>query len=289
MKGVSFQTREGLLIQDNGTWAEAAPLFGFSREDLGSVIEGLRDRSPERSPSLQFALESLKRPLSGCRVPVNALLLGSSSDVVTAARQLAMSACQAVKLKVGRESNSDKDAEIVRQVRAILRPNQKLRLDANRAWDFSAAQRFLDLVTGCDIEYIEEPLRDPSQLETLSVNTNVPYALDETLATPCDLNRFPSAAALIVKPTIIGGIDRVKQLSKLGKPLVFSGAFESGVGIARIADLGARYAAETPLGLDTYTWLAEDVLTDRLALEQWQLSVPQELSIRTSQLEEIQL
>ncbi len=50
--------------------------------------------------------------------------------------------------------------------------------------------------------------------------------------------------------------------------MVLSGAYESGVGTAAIANYAAAWSgADVPVGLDTYAWLQQDVLEARLPLE----------------------
>ena len=113
---------------------------------------------------------------------------------------------------------------------------------------------------------------------TAFVATGLPYALDETLATLETLEMFPNVAALVAKPTILGGVGRIRQLASHNKPIVFSACFESGIGIARIAQLAAEYAPKRVAGLDTYSYLSEDVLIDRLRVDNWLLAVPESVT-----------
>jgi len=312
-----FADREGVLLSNKGQWSEASPLPAFSRETIDDVVHTVsrvvkqtdshKDKYDDarvrdldaatvqldssKFASLQFATDALGIRGSEQSVPINALLQGDEQEIVRKAAELADSACEAVKLKVGRRS-FDADVKLVWKIRETLRPSQQLRLDANRAWDLATAVRFAERIVGCSIEYIEEPLRDPAELETMFAVCKLPYALDETLA-PVDsaaqvnVDDFPNASALIVKPTILGGRATIDRLAASGKPLVFSACYESGVGIARIAQLAAHYSPGIPAGLDTYTWLAEDVLTERLKVVDWRLTVPDELCIDHSKLQEI--
>jgi O-succinylbenzoate synthase len=238
---------------------------------------------------LRFAFDCLDGEPSPRRVPINALLSGDVENIDQRALELSRSSCSTVKLKVGRAATFAADVSAVRQVRSVLRAEQKLRLDANRAWTFSSAKAFLQAIADCDIEYIEEPLRDPGDLEALYADTHVPFALDETVGDHSTFDAFPNAAALIVKPTLIGGRERLRELARHGHPIVLSAAYESGVGISRIAQLAAEFSPGIPAGLDTYSWLAQDVLQERLKIEDWHLVIPDELVVDRSCLEELKL
>jgi o-succinylbenzoate synthase len=234
-------------------------------------------------PSWRFAFESATVDLTAksTAIPVSGLLAGSREAIVAKATELACSECQAVKLKVGRDPDVESELCLVREIRSLLREEQRLRLDANRAWSLETAIRFGSALRDLDLDYLEEPLRDSSELETFYAETGCPYALDETLRTAGDLRHYRHAAAFVVKPTLLGDSRDIRRLAAYGKPLVFSAAFESGVGIAHIARLAAQLSPDIPAGLDTYSWLAQDILEQPLTFANWRLHVPDELRLRT--------
>jgi O-succinylbenzoate synthase len=214
-------------------------------------------------------------------------LAGAPERILPAASRLRKTACQAVKLKVGRAPSVDDDARLVREVRRRLRPDQALRLDANRAWDFDTAVEFGRAVAPCDIAYIEEPLRQPRRLEQFRQSTGCDYALDETLLESPDLRAYPGVAALIIKPTLLGGSDDIQPLAATGIPLVFSACFESGVGIYQIGQLALRWAPGRAAGVDTYSRLARDVLWRPLRMRNWMLTLDSRPQVNLEQLREI--
>ena len=55
--------------------------------------------------------------------------------------------------------------------------------------------------------------------------------MDETLRETIDLTPFPHAAALIIKPTLMGTRGPLEEWAYIPVPLVFSAAFESGIGL----------------------------------------------------------
>lgn len=259
LRGQSHSVREGILVERGGRWAEASPLPGFSGETIEDVIAALRGER-EAPASLRFALAGLEHPIiDSLAVPFNVLLSGNRESVLAKVDRCAQSACRAAKLKVGR-GGLDSDIRLVKEVRERLPASVLLRLDANRAWTFGQAATFQAAVSGVELEYIEEPLQDASQLEELYSCSGVRYALDETLLVEHDLTSWPSATALVCKPTILGGRDAVERLATTGKPIVFSAAFESGVGISRIVQFATEFSPDVAAGLDTLDWLEDDLL-----------------------------
>ena len=360
--GERLTRRQGWLLEredadGRSAWGEAAPLPGFSRETFDEAGEalialcGVADPPPDAPPSVRFALHVARQGhrLSGNRrVPLCALLRGDMLQTLTHAFKAARKGYRAVKLKVGRRKVEEDIAltSDLRSLLGVLGPGVAVRLDANRAWSLEEAEFFLRSVTVEDapdarapVVFIEEPLKDWTQLPELAARTRVPLALDETLqevfgartvsradAAPA----FQAASHWVWKPTLCGpfqtatedwlsfgppfrgGIrgsepgdvpdsgalpgtgllrfarndlentrhcERSEAIScprkrgisphgevKTGLPVVFSAAYESGVGIAAIVRAAGEDAPE-PLGIDTYASLAEDVLARRLPLD----------------------
>jgi O-succinylbenzoate synthase len=288
LKGKQYPTREGVLIERDGRWAEASPLPGFSRETIDDVIGALRGEQPDPA-SLQFAWSSLESPaMESSAVPWNFLLMGDRDRVMGGVQRCLESGCSAAKLKVGR-GELRADIELVRSVGDRLTNEVQLRLDANQAWTLEQATEFLRATENVDLEYIEEPLQNPNELETLFSKTGVRYALDETLLQHESIDAWPNATALVCKPTILGGRDVVQRLASTGKPITFSAAFESGVGIARIVQLAAEFSPGLAAGLDTLDWLTEDLLVESPLKEGALFEVAGEPIVDVSLLEPIQL
>ena len=290
-------------------WGETAPLPNFSPESLEDTIEQLRaisstllsrelpanlpksDKTPfmeltSLTPSARFGFEvALLNVLSvhhektlpellgdepAKTIQTNGLISGSVEKVLAEASSMAGEGYRAVKLKVGRRSVSE-DAEVVRRVGEILGGKVSLRLDANRAWGFDEALEFARGVSGTRVEYIEEPLAAPARLVELARGWGLPVALDESLVgmRPEDLELHAYARAVVLKPTLLGGVSRVLDLAEaattLGMGSVLSSSYEAGVGIGALVAL-AVVVGEEPAGLDTYRALAEDVLEAPLPL-----------------------
>ncbi|RME28476.1 MAG: o-succinylbenzoate synthase, partial [Candidatus Zixiibacteriota bacterium] len=206
-------------------------------------------------------------------VPVNGLLAGTPEQMRERVAALLEAGYRTVKMKVGR-GDLDKEVSLVREIRSLLPATIRLRLDANRAWSFDEAVRFCESIRDVDIDYIEEPVSDSSRLVALAAQTNIPVALDETLPalSAAELERFRGVSAVVLKPTMLGGITRtlafVRAAEKIGARVVISSTFDTGLTVATLAELAAAVCDEqTACGLDTLHWLADDILSPRPVVE----------------------
>ena len=251
---------------------------GFARE---LDLEGGFARELDLAPSARFGFElatwDLCAASSGrmlpelvtshprATVPINALI-SSPDHAIEEARRARAAGYEAVKLKVGGRG-VEEDAELVRALSETLDGDVSLRLDANRAWTFEEADRFARGTADLRLEYVEEPLSDPAGLPRLASTCHLPVALDESIAgmEPEALEDHGYARAVVLKPTLLGGISRTLRFARistrLGMRPVISSAYETGVGTCCLVAIAAGVGdEEVPAGLDTYRRLAEDVL-----------------------------
>ena len=290
-------------------WAER--LRGEPRGDDLETWLG-RESAAATSPSVRFGLEtalaSLARRMEDgaaaelvcCdgSVPVNGLLAGSREQVLSDAQRLRDGACRAVKLKVGSRSVVE-DVEVTRAVRDAIGDGVGLRLDANRSWSLEQAVAFgRELGDAVGVEYLEEPLRDPAHLRELFDATGIPMALDESLLElrPDDLEERPEVGAVVLKPTLLGGLASARKwaakASEMNIRPVVSSCFESGVGLLALAGFAwERTGKAVPAGLDTYRWLAADVVEPRIQFRpeaiEWNDATARAHRIDSSMLSEI--
>ncbi len=324
------------LESDSGAWGwgDAAPLPGFSREGIDEAaaeavawagrlrrarFEPRGDgpvswpewESAAASPSVRFGLETAlwslaRRTEDGTAaelacfegsVPVNGLLAGSREQVLADARRLRDGGCRAVKLKVGSRAVAE-EVELTRAVRDVLGDGVGLRLDANRSWSLEQAVAFGRGMGGAGVEYLEEPLHDPARLQELFDATGVPVALDESLLElrPEELEGRREVGAVVLKPTLLGGLARARQWAATASALnirpVVSSCFESGVGLLALAAFAWDSTGNAvPAGLDTYRWLGADVVEPRLSFRpgaiEWSDAAARAHRIDRSRLTEI--
>jgi O-succinylbenzoate synthase len=186
-----------------------------------------------------------ERPLETIRV--NALVV-DDANVTEAVRRLKREGYRAVKLKVGRRSLDD-DIARTRDAFHELGGDTSLRLDANRAWTYEQALGFAAAIEDCTIEYIEEPLTEPKRTQEFAEESGLPVALDESLGSmkPEQLARSPFLSAIVLKPTLLGGLERAAGLARAARvnrtKVVISSCFESSVGIAALIQFTAAFGS----------------------------------------------
>jgi len=211
----------------------------------------------------QFLMASLKE------VSTAILLQGSLEEVMHEAKVRESQGYKVFKLKVG-DRNIPLDVKKVNQLRKILSADSSIRLDANRAWALNEAVLFGELIGQDRIEFIEEPLKDISHINTFYEKTLIPVALDETLRVlRCGLNtpgrcvpgldRNEAVSAYVLKPTVLGGItvtlDWIHQSKDLNKKAIISSCFESPIGLGTLKNL-ALLTGNIP-GLGTDLWFKQ--------------------------------
>lgn len=230
--------RLGLLLQNGPFWGEIAPLPGFSKETLEEarkeILEVIEQKKEPVLPSVRFGWQCAHEPLQEVHVPLCAL--GAKEGFGFA------------KLKLGQLGVNDA-VDLVKK----YKDRYRLRLDFNRKWDLNKALEFVSFFQKSDFEYLEEPVNNFNDLLQFSTLTQFPIALDESLKTS-DWQKVPTLKAIVVKPTILGGIPDAPA----GVALVLSSAYESGIGLLHIAKRGNKW----PIGLDTIDAFEEDLLNE---------------------------
>lgn len=161
-------------------------------------------------------------------------------------------------------------------------PDIKIRIDANQSWPMEKARRYLHEMEKLNIEYCEEPLKDPTahSISTLREETHIPIALDESLAHSFSLDdAFEITPVLILKPMVLGLSAMTKDLRKKAKrmntKLIFTTSLESGVGRLMTATTAACFGSpQSAHGLNTGTLLQSDVWNDDQFIEQARYHLP---------------
>lgn len=298
--GEELTHRTGWLIELTGPdgnkgWGDVAPLPGMSPD---SELEAMEEWDGERvdssmiTPSVRCGLDMafynlgdpalMPAPLQALSPPrstitLNALLIGTIDEMVKQELVAGRDGYDTIKIKVGRQDPAE-EIQLLQMINNHAADHVKFRLDANRAWTPDTADRYLSVLSEMNIEYVEEPFQNPRASFAWSQGTGVPVALDESLRTMelDDLDTYAGLRAVVLKPTLLGGL--VQSLEWAGKAReigaypVISSMMESGVGTLTLARFAASICdADVAVGLDTYRWLAEDVLDPAPVLKgaQW--------------------
>jgi O-succinylbenzoate synthase len=256
---------------------EAAPLPGMSIDTLGDAqraADELAARVPfvvdspahatnladriTTAPAARFAIETvlLAALAQRARTSIAALWsplpheLNFASVVDSIADALLAVARGARCLKI-KASSPDRVLRIARAV-----PGVRLRVDANRSWPRADTERWLAQLGALPIDYVEEPCVDAHELLAAALPCRI--ALDESLVEldPSALDRAlasPDLAALVLKPTLLGGFARCLELAALahrhGVAPIVSHALEGPIGMAACIELARAIGADVPVGL----------------------------------------
>lgn len=270
-----WHEREAVIVAVHGDatgLGEAAPLPGMSidaLDDAVAAVDALAARLPivldtpahavavadrvTAAPAARFALESalLAAYAQHTRTSVAALLAHGrplaelrTAIVVDEPGEAAGATC--VKIKAGRD------------IRAIARaaPTARLRIDANRAWPRDEVLARMMELAHLPIEFVEEPCADAHELLGWPLPCRI--ALDESLIDlpPDSLARAlgsPQLAALVLKPTLLGGFSRCLALAaeahRHGVAPIVSHTLEGPIGYAACGELARAIGADVPVGL----------------------------------------
>ena len=320
MKGYLHYERQGLIIElsdenNNKGYGDAAPFSGLHQETINDIIQegaeiaaqlykiGVDSFSVKMdqiiSPSLQFAFEwalldlmARHRNMSPAfflnqnsrpDIMINALLSGSEKEMLDYANNIKMQNPQVVKLKVAHRPVKD-DILLVQKINDIFEGQVKLRLDANRSWSLQEAVQFSREIGNINIEFIEEPLKNPLEQQVFYENSGIRYALDESLS-DCsidDIKAMNGIAAFVIKPAVFGSINLIENWIDFARLLnvkvVFSSTFESSIGLWSIAQLASALGQDTAHGLDTYRWLKRDVLSPSFKANNFKINIQKDFN-----------
>ena len=288
--------RRGLLVclghGDCSGWGDIAPLPGFSAESLTEAqawakelaieIQGAPLRTLDLSaikipPSVRFGFELAlcnlhtatrkQSPQEASAVACCGLIGHEKNQQIHLAHSLVSSDYRAVKLKLGRQS-LEEDLNTVHTICGKY-PKLEVRVDANRSWSIKTAKEFVQATQNLRLDYLEEPLKDMTELVELARNCTVPIALDETLRGR-DADKYHKVADVrVLKPTLAGGIyttlTQIEQAIQENARCIISSSYESGVGMLGLIEL-ARKLPEEIHGLDTYKVFERDVFRVPLQL-----------------------
>jgi len=261
---------------------------------IGTTLENIFETTNQLQkenywfPSVRFAIESallnlietgknlnvenpLPKPVQD-KIFINTLVTGNMSNIKRRISRSLTDNYRSIKVKIGRQSLDD-EINLVEDIRNIIGKRASLRLDANRGWTYEEAVTFANSLDVKSIEYVEEPLKDRGKLPDLYKKTSLPIALDESMLeiSPDKYKHEDWINTLILKPSVIGSIQKTLQYINLAKSYgiktVISDTFHTGIGLSFLIRLASVIDKPTPMGFDTYSWLDDDILIDRLPVE----------------------
>lgn len=267
LKGVFQKTRKGALLELKGKesfFAEASPLPFYSKETLEMAVQQIisvaKDlhtdlwKQEKLFPSVHFALECLfRKRLEEHSFAICNYLQGNQEELLLQFETYRNS--KHVKIKLGIFSPK-KALELLNKAFQIFGKDTLFRIDINQMWTLLELKEFCNQVCFEKIEFIEEPLKDPFQLDLIGIGAKI-FALDESIRSYplTDLLQIKNINALVIKPTLDSCLLFTKEFKSLVEKhklnLVFSSCYESNVGLSHISLLAEELSSTCALGIDT--------------------------------------
>ncbi|WP_317230967.1 o-succinylbenzoate synthase [Clavibacter sp. MX14-G9D] len=256
-----LDVREAALLEGPLGWTEFSPFVEYDDVESAAWLEA----------AIDFGWTAPPAPLRD-HVLVNATI--PAVDAGRVAEVLArFPGCRTAKVKVAeRGTVLADDVARVAEVRRLLGPEGRVRIDANAAWTVDEAEHAIHALAEHDLEYVEQPcasVEEMAELRGRIRHLGVPVAADESVRKaedPLRVARAGAADLLVVKAQPLGGIHRALGITReAGLPVVVSSALDTSVGISMAAHLAAAIP-ELPhdCGLGTVSLFVEDVTADPL-------------------------
>lgn len=269
--------REAVLLKGPRGWAEWAPFPEYGDADAARWL----------AAAVELGWGEVPAPVRaevGVNATVPALAADQVESVLARYDLAADPARRTAKIKVAEKGQTlADDVARVTEVRRVLGPSARVRVDANGAWSVDEALEALTALAPLHLEYAEQPCATVEGLAELRVRlaragVDVPVAADESIRRaedPLRVAREYAADLVVVKVAPLGGVARALEIvDACGLPAVVSSALDTSVGLAG----GVRLAAALPqlghhCGLGTAALLAADVVPQPLLPQAGTLTV----------------
>ncbi|MTD42576.1 o-succinylbenzoate synthase [Erwinia sp. CPCC 100877] len=283
LRNQRLKRREGLVVrlgeENREGWGEVAPLPGFSpeslvdaeRQTLNWIDAWLAGGEPDwpQAPSAAFGLSCARAELAGVlpdKADYRAAPLCTGDPNELFAMLQALPEDKIAKVKVGLYE-AVRDGMVVNLLLEAI-GDLRLRLDANRSWTPLRARQFAKYVNPeyrSRIAFIEEPCQTREQSRAFARESGIAIAWDESLReADFSFEAEPNLAAVVIKPTLTGSLERVKQqvaqAHALGLEAVISASIESSLGLTQLARIAAWLTPETIPGLDTLSLMEAQLI-----------------------------
>lgn len=262
--------REAALIEGPQGWTEFSPFLEYDDDEASNWL----------SAAYEYGWEPLGEPIR-TRIGVNATLPAVAESEIEEVLA-AFGECRTVKVKVAESSQTLADDIMrVREVRRLLGPEGRIRIDANGGWNVDEAEHSIHALAEFDLEYVEQPcpsIEELAQIRKRVKYMGIPIAADESVrksSDPLAVARAGAADLIVIKAQPLGGVNLALEIVRAaGLPAVVSSALDSSVGIGMGLALAARLPElDFDCGLGTAALLTSDVVDHPLVPVNGELEV----------------
>ena len=187
-----------------------------------------------------YALIGLARPAP---VPTSYTISLDRPEVMAEAA-LRVKSFPFLKVKLGTPGKESLDEERIRAIRAA-RPDARIRVDANAAWDAEGAIALIRRLEKYDLELVEQPTAadDIAGMGRVQKATGLPVVADESVRTLADIDRLHEAGVrgVNVKLMKCGGIAPAvaiaRRAKEYGMGVMLGCMVETSAGVSAMAAL----------------------------------------------------
>ncbi len=305
---ISFNKRDGFIIRVldehyNMTYGEASPFPYFSYESLKELEEDIKTICSQKLNlseniqlaisqiegltklnSLRFALEQIFINLLFARnkklptflkqrkfkdvIEINALIDLLPVDFTIQNIQEKFDAgYKTFKIKIGR-NNFTEDLLLLENINKKFDNKIKIRLDANRKWEYKNAKSYLKELSNLQIEFIEEPCKNLESNLALAEDYSI-IALDESIKNIFKAKEIidnSNIKFIILKPMIYGALfDSIKLINyaeEKDKIVIISSTFESPIAKSLLVLIASYTSHKFAHGLDTINYFQRNICED---------------------------
>ncbi len=210
-------------------------------------------------------------------IKISGLIQGNKDQVKKQAQELIAQGFTSIKLKI--DKNIEEEIDKIKTAESIINGQAMLHLDANQALDFKKAVKLGEEIGCAAVIYIEEPFKDTTKIPEFFMKTLIPVALDESLnhLSLQEIQSLDGVDVLILKPTILGGIERtwkfINHAKKFAIDYVLSSSYESSLGLLCLAQIAGSSLRDYTAGIDTFKWFKQDLLKEKLTISHGKLNI----------------
>jgi len=198
-------------------------------------------------------------------IPVNFVIgLEDDSKIFSELKIAIDNGFKTFKFKVGRK-NFASDVRVISEIRESYGDLINIRIDANGNWSYSDAEQIVRQFEKLNIQFIEQPVKEISDICKLSQLTSVPVAPDECIKNFADVKYFLGCEKInfiVLKPSLFGSIfntlNLIEEVEKSGKTTIISSALETAVGRSAVSFIASFVKHNFAHGLDTAKFFKDD-------------------------------
>lgn len=249
-------TREAVILRGPLGATEFSPFVEYNDVEAATWLAAALDFGWREQPA---------RVRSHIRVNATVPAVAASAVSGVLAR---FPGCRTAKVKVAERGQTLADErDRLREVRALLGKDGRIRIDANAGWTVDEAEHAIRSLAEFDLEYVEQPCASVAELAEIReriADLGILIAADESVrkaTDPLAVARAGAADLLIIKAQPLGGVMAATAIAaEAGLPVVVSSALDTSVGISMGAWLaGSLPALDFDCGLGTVSLFAADV------------------------------